>query len=153
MLSRLVNTSNDCALTILRVVLGVVFFAHGAQKVLGWFGGSGYSATMQAFTEGMGIPVPLAFLAIAAEFGGGLALIVGLLGRIAALGILANMLVAVVMVHRQFGFFMNWFGKQEGEGIEYHLLAIAIALAIFIHGSGALSIDRLMTRKSPSVGP
>src|SRR4051794_35264972 len=98
MLQRLVNTSNDYALTVLRVVLGVVFFAHGAQKVLGWFGGQGLSVTWEHFTQGMGIPAPLAFLAIAAEFAGGWALIVGLLGRVAALGILGVMAVAIAKV-------------------------------------------------------
>ena len=130
---------------MLRLVLGIVMFAHGAQKVTGWFGGEGFTATMKIFTQQMGIPAPLAFLAIAAEFFGGLGLIVGLLGRIAAFGILCNMIVAMLMVHARFGFFMNWFGKQKGEGFEYHLLAIAIALAILIKGSGAFSIDRLLT--------
>jgi putative oxidoreductase len=142
-----INTKSDYVMTILRLVLGVVFFAHGAQKMLGWFGGSGFQHTMDSFTSQMGIPVPLAFLAICAEFFGGLGLIVGLLGRIAAFGILTNMVVAITMVHRQFGFFMNWFGKQQGEGFEYHLLAIALALAIVIKGSGALSLDLLLTKK------
>jgi putative oxidoreductase len=89
----------------------------------------------------------LALLAICAEFFGGLGLIVGLLGRIAALGILTNMVVAILMVHLQFGFFMNWFGKQQGEGFEYHLLAIVLALAIIVRGSGALSLDKLLAKK------
>jgi len=132
-------------MTIIRVVLGVVFFAHGSQKMLGWFGGYGFSGTMSFFTHQMGIPAPFAFLAIAAEFFGGLGLIVGFLGRIAAFGILCNMLVAIMMVHRHNGFFMNWSGAQKGEGIEYHLLAIAITLAILIEGSGALSVDRFLS--------
>jgi putative oxidoreductase len=148
MFAKLVNTSNDFTLTILRVVLGSVFFAHGAQKVLGWFGGKGIDDSVAAFTQFLGIPAPLAYLAIAAEFVGGAGLVVGLLGRIAALGILTNMVVAIVLVHARNGLFMNWTGKQAGEGFEYHLLAIAIALAILIRGSGALSIDRLLTRSS-----
>jgi putative oxidoreductase len=136
-------------LTVLRLVLGVIFFAHGAQKMLGWFGGSGFSATMGAFTQQMGIPAPLAFLAIAAEFFGGLGLIVGLLGRIAALGILCNMVVAIGIVHWRFGLFMNWFGSQPGEGFEYHLLAIGLALAIVMKGAGALSFDRLLIARLP----
>jgi putative oxidoreductase len=107
---------------------------------------------MGAFTHGMGIPAPLAFLAICAEFFGGLGLLVGLLGRIAALGIVTNMLVAVLMIHRHFGLFMNWAGTQRGEGIEYHLLAIALGLAILVKGSGAFSVDRLLSG-TPSVQP
>jgi putative oxidoreductase len=151
MLARLLRTNNDCVLTIARLVLGVVFFMHGCQLVLGWFGGPGFNGAMANFT-GSGIPAPLAFLAIAAEFGGGIALILGLLGRIGALGILCVMAVAIAKVHFQHGFFMNWYGKPDtGEGYEYHLLAIALALVILVKGSGALSIDRLLTpsRKTP----
>jgi putative oxidoreductase len=147
MLERLVRTSNDFALTVLRLALGVVFFAHGAQKVLGWYGGAGFSGTMQMFTGTMGIPALLAVLAIAAEFLGGLGLIAGFLGRIAAFGIIANMVVAIFMVHAPFGFFMNWTGAQAGEGFEYHLLAIAIGLAVLIRGSGALSVDLALGRR------
>src|SRR5882672_12906783 len=121
MFKKLISTSDDIALTISRVVLGVVFFAHGAQKMLGWFGGYGFSGTMGYFTHQMGIPAPLAFLAIATEFFGGLGLIVGLLTRIAALGIGVEMICVIFMVHLKFGFFMNWTGAQQGEGIEYHL--------------------------------
>jgi len=142
---RIFSTSNDFALTIVRLVLGVVFFAHGAQKMLGWFGGYGFHGTMGFFTEKMGIPAPFAFLAICAEFFGGLGLIVGLLSRIAAFGILCNMLVAIATVHVHNGFFMNWTGQQKGEGFEYHLLAIAIGLIVIIRGAGALSLDRMLS--------
>ncbi|HEY5177251.1 MAG TPA: DoxX family protein [Terriglobales bacterium] len=141
MFRKLVSTSNDFTLTIVRLVLGVTFFMHGAQKMLGWFGGYGFHGTMGLFTQ-MGTPAPLAFLAICAEFFGGLGLLVGLLGRIAALGIIVNMLVAIVTVHHVNGFFMNWTGQQKGEGFEYHLLAIALAIVVLIKGSGAISIDR-----------
>ncbi len=146
MFRKLINTTDDQAVTILRLVLGVVFFAHGAQKTLGWFGGFGFSATMGFFTQQAHIPAPLAFLAICAEFLGGIGLILGLLGRVAAFGIACNMIVAVTMVHWRFGLFANWYGNQKGEGIEYHLLAIAAALAIMIKGSGALSIDRALSK-------
>ena len=146
MIRRLLQTSDDKLLTVLRITLGVIFFAHGAQKMLGWFGGFGYSGTMQAFTSTMNIPAPLAFLAIAAEFFGALGLIFGLLGRVAALGIAVNMAVAVALVHSHFGLFMNWYGSQKGEGFEYHLLAIAISLFVIVRGSGAFSIDRLLAR-------
>jgi len=147
MFNKIIRTdAQNYALTILRLVLGIVFFAHGAQKALGWFGGYGFRGTMGFFTQQMGIPAPLAFLAICAEFLGGLGLIVGFLSRIAAFGIFCNMLVAVSMVHHKFGLFMNWAGNQPGEGIEYHLLALAITLAIMIAGAGALSIDGALSR-------
>jgi putative oxidoreductase len=142
MLRKLTHTENSFALTILRLVLGLVFFAHGAQKALGWFGGNGFSATMSHFTEGMHIPAPFALLAIAAEFLGGIGLLLGLLTRIAAFGISANMIVAIVKVHAQFGLFANWTGKQKGEGYEYHLLVLAITICLMIKGAGALSVDR-----------
>jgi putative oxidoreductase len=145
MFSRLFSTRDDWALTVIRLALGVVFLAHGAQKLLGWFGGPGYSGTMQMFSQ-MGIPGFLAVFAIAAEFFGGLGLIMGFLGRIAALGIAVNMMVAIAMVHLQFGLFMNWTGKQPGEGFEFHLLAIAMGLGVLISGSGPLSIDRALNR-------
>jgi len=144
MIRKLMTTDHDVALTVFRAGLGVVFFAHGAQKMLGWFGGYGFSGTMGMFTQHLGIPAPLAFLAIAAEFFGGLGLLFGLLGRIAALGIVTNMVVAVLMIHRHFGFFMNWSGRQKGEGLEYFILAIAVGLAILIKGSGAFSMDRVL---------
>lgn len=149
MFQRIANTGNDYAITILRLVLGVVFSAHGAQKMLGWFGGYGFSSTMGFFTHEMGIPAAFAFLAICAEFFGGIGLIVGFLGRIAAFGILCNMLVAIAMVHGRNGFFMNWGGNQKGEGFEYHLLAVALLLAILVKGSGAVSVDRFLTEELP----
>lgn len=105
------------------------------------FGGYGFSGTMQFFTEQMHIPYVFALLAIAAEFLGALGLIAGLFTRIAAFGITVNMIVAVYMVHYSQGFFMNWFGTQTGEGYEYHILAIALGLALMIRGGGMLSID------------
>jgi len=148
MFQRIINTNNDFTVAILRLLVGAVFFAHGAQKMLGWFGGYGLSGTMGFFAT-MGIPAPFAFLAIAAEFFGGLGLIVGFLARIAAFGIICNMAVAVMMVHRQNGLFMNWSGNQKGEGFEFHILAIALLLLILIKGSGALSVDRFLSEKRP----
>lgn len=148
MFRKLISTSDDWTLTLLRLFMGVVFFAHGAQKVLGWFGGYGFSGTMGFFTNMMHIPAPFAFLAICAEFLGGIGLILGALGRVAAFGIACNMVVAVLMVHSKIGFFMNWGGQQKGEGFEYHLLAIAIAIVLMVKGSGALSIDRALTSKT-----
>ncbi len=145
MIRKLYATDNDSTAAILRLVLGVVFFAHGAQKMLGWFGGYGFSATMGFFTGLLHIPAPLAFLAIAAEFFGGLGLILGLLTRIAAFGIGVNMIVAIVIEHGAFGLFMNWTGAQKGEGFEYHLLVLAMVVFLIIRGAGALSIDRALT--------
>ena len=145
MLRKLIVTDNDSATAILRFVLGLIFFAHGSQKMLGWFGGYGFTGTMGFFTGVLHIPAALSFLAIAAEFFGGLGLILGFLTRIAALGIFCNMVVAVAMIHHQFGFFMNWTGAQKGEGIEYHLLVLAVTGFLMIHGSGAVSIDRALS--------
>ena len=146
MFNKLVSTSNDVAFTLLRLVLGVVYFAHGAQKLLGWFGGYGFSGTMGFFTHQVGLPAPVAFLVIMTEFFGGLGLIVGLLTRIAALGIGIEMIVAVFMIHLPNGFFMNWYGNQKGEGFEYHLLAIAASAALLLRGAGAFSADRALSQ-------
>ena len=145
MFRKLLATSDDWTLTLLRLVMGVIFFAHGAQKTFGWFGGYGFSGTMGFFTQMMHIPAPFAFLAICAEFLGGVGLILGALGRVAAFGIACNMVVAIQMVHHNFGLFMNWSGQQKGEGFEFHLLAIAIAVVLMARGSGAFSVDRALT--------
>jgi putative oxidoreductase len=145
MFRKLIATDNDIATTILRLVLGVIFFAHGAQKMLGWFGGYGFTGTMGFFTGVLHIPAVFAFLAIAAEFFGGLGLIFGLLTRVASFGVFCNMIVAVAMVHGQFGFWMNWTGAQKGEGYEYHLLLLAAAAVLMIRGAGAASVDRLLS--------
>jgi putative oxidoreductase len=128
---------------VLRVFLAVVFFPHGAQKVLGWFGGYGFTATLNFFTNTLHLPAALAVLVFAAEFLGPLALIIGFLTRLAALGILCDMIGAVGMIHGRNGFFMNWAGKTPPvEGFEFHLLAIGIALALVIGGAGELSVDK-----------
>ncbi len=147
MWSRLIHTDRAVAPAVLRLVLGIVFFAHGAQLALGWWGGAGFSATMAGFEQG-GIPSVFAFLAIMAQFCGGLGLILGLLGRVAASGITCVMLVAIAKVHAGNGFFMNWAGNQKGEGFEFHLLVLAMTVSIMIMGSGALSVDRALTRRA-----
>jgi putative oxidoreductase len=144
MLRRLLHTSAGWELTIVRVALGIVMLPHGIQKTLGWFGGAGFHATMGFFTQG-GIPAVFAFLAICAEFLGGLGLIVGLLARIAAFGVFCNMLVAVFTVHWQNGLFMNWAGNQKGEGFEFHILAIGMAIAVMLRGAGKFSLDRALS--------
>jgi putative oxidoreductase len=146
-MKKLLATPNDGVLTLMRLILGIVFFLHGSQKMLGWFGGYGFSGTMHFFTGMLHIPAPFAALAICAEFLGGLGLILGLLARIAAFGIAVNMVVAVWMVHLANGPFMNWFGNQKGEGYEYHLLALALLIAIMIRGAGAFSVDGALAAK------
>ena len=147
MVGKIIATEDDWAALVLRVFLGVVMLPHGAQKLLGWFGGSGFSGTISAFSQHMGIPAALTFLVILSEFFGSLGLITGVLTRFCAFGTFSVMVGAVFMVHLPHGFFMNWFGKQAGEGFEYHLLAIAIALALMIRGGGKYSFDRWITER------
>jgi putative oxidoreductase len=147
MFKKLVQTENDDAALVLRLVLGVVFFPHGMQKLLGWFGGYGFEGTMGFFTGKLGIPSIFAFLAILAEGLGSLGLITGLLTRAAAFGITVTMAVAAYMMHVRNGFFMNWFGNQKGEGFEYHLLVIAIGIALMITGGGRWSVDKAIAKQ------
>src|ERR1700720_3909606 len=151
MLRKLLITDENTATVILRFVLGVVFFAHGAQKMLGWFGGYGFSGTMAYFTGPAHIPAVLAFLAIAAEFFGGMGLMFGFLTRIAAFGISVNMLVAIATVHSASGFFMNWTGTQKGEGFEYHLLVLAMTAFLMIRRGCPFPRDRGIAR--PRIAP
>ncbi len=140
MIRKLLATNDDILQLILRLTLGIVIFPHGAQKLLGWFGGGGFSATMEGMT-GMGLPGVIVFLVIVAEFFGSLGLITGFLTRFSAFGISVVMLGAIAAVHAKVGFFMNWMGQQQGEGFEYHLLVLGIALALMIRGGGAFSVD------------
>ena len=146
MLRKWMLTDDDISRTIVRLLLGIVIFPHGAQKLLGWFGGFGFEATMQGLNQRLGIPLFIVFLVIVIEFFGSLALILGLLGRVAAFGVLCVMVGAVFTSNLQNGFFMNWWGTQRGEGFEYHLLAIGMALAVIAKGSGAYSVDRSITK-------
>lgn len=143
----LFNTEEDTLAAFLRIVMGVVIFPHGAQKLLGWFGGYGFDGTMGFFTQALGIPYILALLAIIAEFLGGLGLITGLLTRLSALGVNIVMIVAVMLNHIQVGFFMNWDGQQQGEGFEFHILMVAINIAVIVKGAGKFSIDKIISSK------
>jgi putative oxidoreductase len=145
MLRRLLATTPDPALLVARLVLGTVIFPHGAQHALGWFGGYGFGGTLEWMTGTLGFPAVLAAPAIVVELLAPLALIVGLGGRLAALGI-AGIMVGAASTHLGNGFFMNWFGSLPAgaEGFEYHLLAGALALVIALSGSGAWSLDRLL---------
>ena len=151
MFARLIRTTDDGVATLLRLVLGIVIFPHGAQKVLGWFGGHGFNATLQGMSKML--PAWLVVLVMLAEFAGSLGLIVGFLTRIAAFGIGCVMVGAILTVHSKIGFFMNWSGKQPGEGFEYHLIAIAIAIALMIRGGGSASIDLALTRGQGRTAP
>ena len=144
MIESLTSTHADWVVGMARIVFGVIFFGHGAQKMLGWYGGSGLTSSMRTFTEHLHIPSTLAFLVIAGELCSGIGLIVGLFSRIAALIIALTMVGAIATVHFRFGLFLNWFGTQAGHGIEYHLLAIALALVVVVQGAGAFSLDRLV---------
>ena len=148
MLRMLLRTDNDTAMLVLRVLLGVVMFPHGAQKALGWYGGNGFSGTMGFLTGTMGLPWIVAFLVIVAEFLGSIGLVAGFLTRLSALGIGCVMIGAIATVHGKVGFFMNWYGSQQGEGYEYHLLVLAICAALAIRGAGALSVDGAIARRS-----
>ncbi|MBA5866832.1 MAG: DoxX family membrane protein [Nitrospira sp. CR1.3] len=132
---------------ILRMTLGLVMFPHGAQKLLGWYGGFGFDGTMGFFTQQMGMPWLIAFLVIIGESFGSVALLLGLMTRFTAASLSVIMLGAITMVHVPHGFFMNWFGKQQGEGYEYHLLVIGIAAALLVTGAGRWSVDRMIAEK------
>jgi putative oxidoreductase len=144
MIEGFMSTPKDCSLAIVRMVLGIIFFAHGAQKMLGWYGGPGLAKSMRTLTEYLHLPAVLAFLVIAGEFFSGIGLVLGFFSRLAALVIGLTMLGAVALVHLRYGLFLNWFGDKEGHGIEYHLLVIALAMLVVLKGAGAFSLDRLL---------
>jgi len=150
----LFKTNDSFVPLIARLALGLAMFPHGAQKTLGWFGGYGFSGTMNFFTGQLHIPALFAFLAITAEFAGSIGLVTGFLSRVSAFGIAVTMLVATLLVHASNGFFMNWAGNQKGEGFEYHFLALGLALIVILAGGGKWSVDSLLggssTEKSNS---
>jgi len=148
LLARLLSTSDASAATLARLVLAGVMFPHGAQKVLGWFGGYGFSGTLGFFTQQMGLPAALATLVILIEFVAPFLLLLGLGTRFAAAGIAAVMIGAVATVHAANGFFMNWGGDQAGEGFEYHLLVLGLVGVLLVQGGGRLSLDRRIAAKA-----
>ena len=143
----LLATEDGWAGLILRLTLGLVMFPHGAQKLLGWYGGFGFDGTLGFFTQQMGMPWLIAFLVIIGESFGSLALFAGLMTRFTAASLAIIMLGAITMVHLPNGFFMNWFGKQQGEGYEYHLLVIGIAAALVVIGGGKWSVDQKLAEQ------
>ncbi len=146
-LKKFFHTDNSTTHLILRVILGGVIFFHGGQKLLGWFGGYGFDGTMGFFTEKLGLPALVAFLIIIGESFGALGLITGFLTRLSAAGVATIMLGAIAMVHWNNGVFMNWAGKQAGEGFEYHLLALGLAIPLIIYGGGKFSVDQFVEKK------
>ena len=151
MLKRFLATDSSRTLLLQRLVLGAVILPHGLQKLFGWFGGYGFAGTMGFFTETIGAPAPVGFLVILADSLGALALIAGLGTRLAAIGTIFTMLGAILLWHLPHGFFMNWSGTQAGEGFEFHLLALALAIPLAIRGGGAYSLDRVVANDSTPI--
>ena len=143
----LFQTNASFSYWVPRVILGCVMFPHGAQKLFGWFGGFGFTNTMTYFTETAGLPWIIAFLIIMVESLGSLGLILGFFTRLSAFGLICIMVGAIITVHIPNGLFMNWFGKQAGEGFEYHLLVIGISIPLLISGGGKYSVDGLINKK------
>lgn len=141
------NTSNSYAPFAIRLMLGLVVFPHGLQKLMGWFGGYGFSGTMEFFTETMSLPWIIGFLVIILESIGAIALIAGLAIRPIAASFVVLALGILFTSHLQHGFFMNWYGNQQGEGYEFFLLWIGMAISLVITGSGKYSVDRSLVMK------
>jgi putative oxidoreductase len=152
-MSRFFATDESMRSLFQRAALAALVFPHGAQKLLGWFGGYGFAGVFHWFTQDMGVPAPLAVLVILVESLGMIALAAGFLTRLVAAGFAATMVGAIVLVHGQFGFFMNWTGAQGGEGFQYHLALLALAVPLAITGGGAWSIDGVIARRLRSETP
>jgi len=147
-MKKIFQTNESNASTIIRIVLGLILFPHGAQKMLGWFGGYGFNGTMGFLTGTAGLPWIIAFLVIAIEFFGAIALIVGFATRIVAVGIISLFTGIIATSHLQNGFFMNWYGNLKGEGYEFHLLIIGMAIALLVSGAGKWSVDYALQKKN-----
>jgi putative oxidoreductase len=140
----LTENKTDLSLLIIRVTLGAVIFAHGAQKMFGWFGGYGFEGTMNYFTGTVGVPYLVGLLVILGESFGALALMLGLFGRFMGVSMFIIMFGALYFDHAQHGFYMNWFGNQKGEGYEFDILTFGLSLAVVINGSGVFSLDHYL---------
>ena len=147
MFRQLLDTDDDRLVALMRIVLGVVMFPHGAQKVLGWFGGYGIAGTYEFFTQGLHIWGVVAYCVIFGEFFASLGLLTGAFGRVAAAVVFVIQLGGVIIVHSTNGFFMNWGGQQVGEGYEFHLMSLTLSLVLVLRGSGALSVDRWLAKR------
>lgn len=148
------ETKTDVTLLIIRITLGAVIFAHGAQKLFGWFGGYGFDGTILYFTDTVGLPYLIGVLVILGESLGAVALILGLFGRFMSISMFIIMLGALYFDHAKNGFYMNWYGNRPGgEGIEFDLLAFGLSLAVVIMGSGAYSLDHLFVHRQSQKHP
>lgn len=147
-LLNVLKTNSHKAGLVYRITLGLVLLPHGCQFLLGWFGGYGFTNSMNYLTQGAGLPWIIAFLVIFLQFFGSLFLLAGFASRIIASAMIIMFFGMIVTSHLDYGFFMNWGGNQQGEGFEYHILAIGLLVALLINGSGNFSIDRLITQKS-----
>jgi len=147
-MKKIFQTNENTTATIIRIVLGAILFPHGAQKLLGWFGGYGFNGTMGFLTGTAGLPWLIAFLVIAIESFGALALLFGFATRIVAIGIIVLFSGIIFTTHLSNGFFMNWSGQLPGEGYEYHLLVVGMAVALLINGAGKWSVDYALQKKS-----
>lgn len=140
------KTHNDWTGLITRLTLGLILFPHGAQKVFGWFNGPGFTKEMSMLTGMVGLPWIIAFLVIVIEFAGSLSFIAGFASRIWSVATIILFTGIIFSVHLQYGFFMNWFGQQQGEGFEYHLLIIGLSLATLVNGSGKYAADQFLSK-------
>lgn len=143
---RLLQSPDDTALTVLRVTVGIVLLGHGAQKLLGWFGGHGVAATIESFQKWFGLPPAITLLVILSDSVGSVCLVLGLLTRVAAAGAALVMLGAIALVHGRWGFYMNWYSQPRGEGFEFHLLVLGILAVLLWRGGGRGSVDRWFER-------
>ena len=146
LLRAMMVTSDDRIPMLARLALGIVILPHGAQNLFGWFGGPGIDGALGSYAAN-GIPPFLGWIALVAQFFGGVALVIGFMGRVAAFAIAVVLIAAVITLHWSVGFFMDWNGQLQGEGFEFHILAVTLALIVLIRGSGALSIDRVLSTR------
>jgi len=153
MKQKIFGTNNSWAGLITRLTIGLILFPHGAQKMLGWFGGYGFAGTMAFFTGTVHLPWIIGFIVILIEFAGMLLLIAGFAGRIWSALTIILMTGILLTSHIDNGFFMNWFGNQKGEGYEFDLLVIGLSVATLINGSGKFSIDQLITKQQAGKVP
>ena len=147
LVQKLLKTHPNIGFSIARLTLGLVILPHGSQKLLGLFGGYGYEATIDFFTTQMGLPSFVSFSIIMIEFFGAISLILGLFSRFWALALTGMFMGIIYTTQLEHGFFMNWFGNQAGEGYEYSLLIIGLALTIINNGSGKWSLDNVISKK------
>ncbi|NBB22993.1 DoxX family membrane protein [Runella sp. CRIBMP] len=148
MKTQLITTTENWGATAIRFALGIVLFSHGAQSMLGWFGGFGLQSTIEFLSANMGLPALIGYAVICIQFFGSLMLVTGLLTRVAALGVF-GIFIGMATYHFDYGFYMNWSGTNAGEGFEYHILVLAMCVMLFISGGGALSVDYKILKSHP----